>query len=85
MAQTFANVPGLSWKIWLLNEAEYEAGGVYLFQDEGALQAFLSSPLAEQVKSLPVITDLSVKQFDIMEGVTAVTRGPVKTLAAAVR
>jgi len=31
VAHAFIDVPGLTWKIWLLNPAAQEAGGIYLF------------------------------------------------------
>jgi hypothetical protein len=34
VVQAIADVPGLVWKVWLLNEPDGEAGGIYLFQDE---------------------------------------------------
>jgi hypothetical protein len=77
VAQAFAAVPGLSWKIWILNDREKEAGGIYLFEGEQALNDFLSGPLAAQVRSLPELHDISVKTFDVMEEVTAITHGPV--------
>jgi hypothetical protein len=83
VAQAFADVPGLEWKIWLLNEQEKEAGGIYLFESEHALGNFAAGPLAATVKSLPQLTDISMKTFDVMEQVTATTRGPVKQLATA--
>lgn len=82
VAQAFADVPGLQWKIWLLNEQEKEAGGVYLFKDKQALSSFLSGPLVATIKTLP-FRDISMKQFDVMEEVTAVTHGPVQAMAAA--
>jgi hypothetical protein len=51
LATEFANVDGLRWKIWLMNEGGSEAGGIYLFDDESSLQAFLAGPLAAQVQS----------------------------------
>jgi Putative mono-oxygenase ydhR len=83
IARAFAEVPGLQWKVGILNEGENEAGGVYLFESEQALTNFLSGPLAAKVKSMPALYDLSVKSFDVMEQVTATTRGPVKAMAAA--
>ena len=77
MADDFADVPGLRWKVWLMNEAESEAGGIYLFTDETSLQTFLDSPLAAAVIGHPALSDFSVKQFDVMESPTAVTRGPL--------
>ena len=82
VAQAFAGVPGLRWKIWLLNDHEKEAGGIYLFESEQALDGFLSGPLAAQVKSHPALSDFSAKLFDVMEEVTAITRGPIPAKAA---
>lgn len=78
MAQAFADVPGLQWKIWLMNEAASEAGGIYLFRDEASADAFLTGPLAAQVAAAPILTNLSAKQFSSMEALTSVTRGPVQ-------
>ena len=77
LAIDFAQVPGLQWKIWLMNEAESEAGGIYLFDDESSLQAYLEGPLAGAVKAHPALSDLSAKVFDSIEELTAITRGPI--------
>jgi hypothetical protein len=77
LANEFAALPGLRWKVWILNEAEQEAGGIYLFDDEASVKAYLEGPLAAQVTSHPALSDFSVKQFDVMENVTGITRGPV--------
>jgi hypothetical protein len=78
LASEFAAVNGLRWKIWLMNEAEKEAGGIYLFDDESSLQAYLKGPLATQVMSHPALSEMSAKQFDVLHDVTAITRGPLK-------
>lgn len=77
-AQPVADTPGLRWKVWLINEAEREAGGLYLFDDEASMQAFLAGPIVAAVKSDPALSDISAKMFDVMEAHTAVTRGPVR-------
>jgi len=77
LAGPFAEVEGLRWKIWTINEAESTAGGVYLFENQAALDAFLAGPLAAQVSSHPALVDLSVKPFDVVDGPTAAARGPV--------
>ena len=82
VAQAFASVPGLRWKIWILNDREKEAGGIYLFESQGALNDFLLGPLAAQVKSHPALSDFSAKAFDVMDEVTAITHGPVRAAAA---
>ena len=77
-AQPIAATPGLRWKVWLMNEANHEAGGIYLFDDEASLQAFLAGPIVSAVKSDPTLSNISAKTFDVMEALTAVTRGPLR-------
>jgi hypothetical protein len=83
VAQTIADAPGLVWKIWLLNEQDGEAGGIYLFQDEQSLTAYLSSPVIGQIKSFPQLREISAKIFETIPDITAVTRGPIPALATA--
>jgi len=78
LARDFAEVPGLEWKIWLMNEAEGEAGGIYLFDDGSSLEAYLEGPLAGAVMAHPALFEFSAKVFDSIEELTAVTRGPVE-------
>jgi Putative mono-oxygenase ydhR len=75
-AQPFAEFPGLVWKIWLMNEAEAEAGGIVLFEDDAARQAYIDGPLAE-AKSDPTISGISYKRFDVIDELSAITRGPL--------
>lgn len=83
MASDFAAVPGCRWKIWLMNEAANEAGGIYLFDDDASLNTFLSSPLVVAVTSHPALSDFSVKTFDALEAISKVTRGPLEKAASA--
>lgn len=77
LAENFAAVPGLKWKIWMINEEESLAGGIYFFESEAHLKAMLEGPLTAQVTSHPALSDFDVKLFNVMDGVTAITRGPV--------
>ena len=76
LASAFAEVEGLRWKIWTIDEAQSIGGGIYLFDDEGSLTKFLEGPLAAQVKSHPAFSELSAASFDVIADATAVTRGP---------
>ena len=77
-ARAIADVPGLAWKIWLLDEAQGEGGGIYLFDNDAAIDAFLAGPIVRQLKSSPAIANISVKRFDAVEPLTAITRGPIR-------
>ena len=78
VAHAFVDVPGLKWKIWLLNLAAREAGGIYLFDSQASVDAYLNGPLVAQLRGLTSIRNISVKQFEVMPEITALTRGPVE-------
>ena len=78
VAKPIADVPGLRWKVWLMNEAEHEAGGIYLFESEVAAQSYLAGPIVSALKASPAVSNISAKLFDVLESHTAITRGPVK-------
>ncbi|ESY87289.1 YdhR family protein [Mesorhizobium sp. LNHC209A00] len=69
-AQPIADILGLRWKVWIINEVQSEAGGIYLF----AVQAFVDGPIIAEMKGDPT---LSIKAFDVIVELTAATRGPV--------
>ena len=77
VAHAFIDVPGLTWKIWLLNPAAREAGGIYLFDSQASLDAYLNGPLVAKLRGLTSIRNISMKQFEVMAEVTALTRGPL--------
>lgn len=79
VAQPIADVPGLRWKVWLMNEAEQQAGGIYLFESEAAAQSYLAGPIVAALKSSPAVSNISAKVFDVLESHSAITRGPVKS------
>jgi hypothetical protein len=83
VAPAFLDVPGLRWKIWLLDPAAQEAGGIYLFDSQASLDAYLVGPLVAKLRGLTSIRNISMKQFEVMPEVTALTRGPLDRAFAA--
>lgn len=77
-AALIAGLPSLGWKIWLKNAATGEGGGIYLFRNEDAAQGF-ATQVAGMLKDLPQVTNVSIKQFGVIESLTAITRGPIET------
>ena len=74
-AQPIADILGLRWKVWIINEGQSEAGGIYLFDDDAAVKAFMDGPIVAEMKGDPT---LSIKPFDVIADLTSITRGPVK-------
>ena len=77
-AQPIADVPGLLWKIWLMNETEHTAGGIYLFESEAAVRAYMAGPIVAEMMVSPVLSNIDARVFDMLESHTAITHGPVK-------
>lgn len=67
--------PGFIWKIWTENEANHEAGGIYLFRDEDTAQAYIKKHTA-RLKHLGV-EDVTFKIFDINEPLTKINHGHI--------
>lgn len=83
LAADIADVPGLEWKVWLLNEAHSEAGGIYLFRDSESLHAYLDGPIVAGISSNPALSDLSAKVFDAVPDLCEITSAPLAQRAAA--
>ena len=77
LAEPIAKVPGLRWKIWSLNEDTSEFAGIYLFDDQESLQAYLEGPIIAQVSAHPALSDISAKQFGVIDEFSAITRAPI--------
>ena len=81
LANQFADVPGCLWKIWLMDEKRYQAGGIYLFDSEDSAEHFRFSDLAEQMMHHPSLSNFSIKQFGILDKPSLLTRAPLSTAA----
>ncbi len=73
LAGRIARVPGLVCKVWTENREAGEAGGIYLFEDEVSLDAYLG-PKLERMRAAG-IENIRARKFDINERLTRVTRG----------
>jgi hypothetical protein len=74
-APTIAAIPGLVSKVWLADQATNTYGGVYTWRDRQAMEDFLDSELFRELSGDPIVTDLSSRDFGVLEGPTQVTRG----------
>jgi len=55
-----------------------EAAGIYLFEDDASLKAYIESSIIARMKTIEAFSDITMKDFDVVEDATAITRGPVK-------
>ena len=77
LAEPVAAVPGVLWKVWIMNEAENEAGGITLFANEDTLQDYLDGEIVAGIVSHPALSDFSVKTFDVLHDLSMITRAPI--------
>lgn len=78
-APDLAAILGLRWKVWIMNEVEQVAGGIYLFDDETSLQSFIGALTG--MLNVPGFSEVSIKPFEILEELTQITRGPIQRTA----
>lgn len=84
VAEVIADVPGLIWKVWLLNERDGEAGGIYLFDDDQSLAAYLSGPIIAHMNRIPQLREISAHRFGTIPELTIVTRDPIASMVTVI-
>lgn len=74
LAHSIAKENGLIWKIWTENQETKEAGGIYIFENLPALEAYLDMH-TKRLQSFGV-TNIRSKVFDINEKLSTITKAP---------
>ena len=76
-ASIIASVEGLIWKIWILQQEESEIGGLYLFANREAAEAYLRHPILQALRGNPAVISTQSELWEIESSLSAVTRGPL--------
>ena len=79
VASAFADLPDLISKTWLANEHTNIYGGVYLWEDREAMEGYAQTDLFKGLAAAPYFKDLTVRDFEVLEGPTRTTRGLAET------
>ena len=74
-APRLAGVPGLVWKLWLLDEPTGEAAGIYLFADAAAARAFVESPALDALRQDPGISGVHARVLPVLPDLCRATFG----------
>ncbi len=82
LAEQFAALDGLRWKIWALDEENSQFSGILLFADADKRDAFLESDLATTVTTHPALSDFEILPYAIMAAESRVTNAPMMGAAA---
>ena len=79
-ATIIASVDGLIWKIWVLQEEEFEMGGIYLFADRETAEAYLNHPGVQAVRSNPAVVSSQYQLWEVESSLSALTRAPLRDI-----
>src|SRR5215813_2407160 len=74
-ARAIAAIPGLIWKVWILDEAANELGGVYLFASRAEAQAYVDGPILEHLRHDPRVVRVEHRMWDT-HALSALTGAP---------
>jgi hypothetical protein len=81
-ATIIASVQGLIWKIWVLQQEEFEMGGVYLFASRETAKAYLNHPVSQAVRSNPAVVSSQSQLWDVESSLSALTLAPLPNTCA---
>lgn len=73
VAPHIAAVPGLIWKVWIIDEMRGRAGGAYLFANDAAATTYLEGPGIAQLRNNPTVRDVSIRRFDVLAAPSVIT------------
>ncbi|HXY47803.1 MAG TPA: YdhR family protein [Terriglobales bacterium] len=76
-ARIIASVDGLIWKIWVSQEEQFEMGGMYLFANREAAEAYLNHPVVQAVCSNPAVISSQSELWEVESVLSALTRAPL--------
>ncbi|HXY11535.1 MAG TPA: YdhR family protein [Terriglobales bacterium] len=76
-ASIIASVDGLIWKIWVSQEEQFEMGGLYLFANREAAEAYLNHSVIQAVCNNPAVVSTQSQLWEVESSLSAVTRAPL--------
>lgn len=82
LASTFAAMPGLIAKYWLADAATNNYGGVYIWESPEAMAAYVNGEFWASVGTHPNLTNITTRDYGILDGPTGVTHGFAAMAAA---
>ena len=76
-AERISGLPGLQWKLWIFDDSQSAAGGIYVFDTEEYARKWGDEMLPASLGALPGVGDIEARYFDVDERLSAITRGPL--------
>ena len=81
-ASVFADVDGLLAKVWIADPERTTYGGIYLFRNRAALDAYRESDLFKSILAEPSFEGTSHRRYQVIEELTAKTQPRIQLIGA---
>lgn len=81
IAPAFAGLPGLVSKTWLANSETNIYGGVYVWRDREAMEAYKETDIYKGMSENPHFANIRTSDFAVLDAPTRVTRGLAEAFA----
>jgi len=75
LAPTIAEVPGLIGKTFIASPETNTYGGVHVWRDRAAMDAYRTSDVWRAIEGHPALVGLESRDFEVLEVPSRVTRG----------
>lgn len=72
-ADKLRQLPGLEWKLWLVDAAARSGGGIYLFRTAADADTFVHGPVLDGLRTNPAVRDVRVRSYAINAALSART------------
>jgi hypothetical protein len=76
-ATIVASVEGLIWKIRIMQEEEFEMGGMCLFANRETAEVYLNHPVLQPLRNNPAIVSAQSQMWNVETSLSALTRAPL--------
>jgi hypothetical protein len=73
VVETMRALPGLEWKLWLLDEEKNMAGGIYLFRSAETADAYVHGPVVARLRELPMVKVARIRSSPVAESLSVKT------------
>ena len=60
-------VPGLKWKVWVLDDEAESGGGFYLFRDRASAEAYVEGPVIARLRSSSAVREFKVRLLPVID------------------
>jgi heme-degrading monooxygenase HmoA len=84
-AQMFADLPGLLAKFWLRDPEANTYGGVYIWADQQAYEAYIEGEIFNAIKADGHLENVQSRGFEIFEDLTSMTTPGLRAVSPSVR